>query len=189
MINFIKVKITKYHRDKNILPQIIRVAQSSIRYNSSEIDKSQILRDVNSLTLASRDEVENENVESMFYKSSFKHIAAVAEAFERNTGISLESHIVSNFAENSLVFLNILSYIKSESNYFARCLRISMEESERGTDEILLSSVVLLRCEVDMVAVKSCFDSSHGNNATLKQWIDRKTSGNYKNAIFKLIGE
>jgi annexin A7/11 len=56
-----------------------------------------------------------------------------------------------------------------------------------GTYDRDLIRLVVTRCEVDMADIKEEFNKKYGK--TLKSFIKGDTSGDYKHALYALIGE
>lgn len=121
----------------------------------------------------------------IFSTEAFIHIAAVLEEFVKLTNINIDVFIKTTFEKDFLLMTNISRYAMNPAKYFASLLKRSMKGL--GTDEFLLSCVILWRCEIDMIDVKREFELANGK--TLKEWIRGDTSGHYKYALYALIGE
>lgn len=186
MIKFIKSRVnnSKDNPDKACLTQIIRVIQS-VRDTNEIIHEPSVTSDLNILLSISRDKAYKELAKSMFYNRSFAHINAVVQAYQRTTGTTMSTFINTTFSRNAFIIINFLMYARTPADYFAFVLKKSMKGL--GTHELLLTSAILMRCEVDMTLVKRIFELNNGD--TLRNWIRDDTSGYYKYALYKLIGE
>lgn len=117
---------------------------------------------------------------------NFEQLKVIAKEYLKLTGNELEKDIKSEFSgdiETGLVA--ILKCAISRPEYFAKRLHNSM--AGFGTDDQALIRIVVTRCEVDMVDIKEAFQRKYGK--TLKSFIKGDTSGDYKHALYALIGE
>lgn len=117
---------------------------------------------------------------------NFEHIKQVAREYEQLTGHTLEKDIKKEFSgdiEDALVA--VLRVALNRSEFFARRLHMAM--AGLGTNDRDLIRLVVTRCEVDMVDIKEEFQKKYGK--PLKSFIKGDTSGDYKHALYALIGE
>lgn len=117
---------------------------------------------------------------------NFCQISLIAQEYEYITGHSLEKDIKKEFSgdiEDGL--LAILRYADNQPEFFARCLYKSMIGV--GTNDKALIRLVVTRSEIDMADIKEEFERKYGK--TLKSFITGDTSGSYRKALLKLIGE
>lgn len=175
-----KMNSSNSHPDRQILTQIERCLLSTRgSYNTHESVQTSLTH------LYKIHDGGKEFIKSVFYNNSFKHIKELIERYEQETGKSIESLIARTYSKNAFVFHSIVMYLKSPSQYFSFLLHKSMEGG--GTDSILLSTVILMRCEIDMEFIKKVFKFEYED--TLRKWIRDDTCGHYKCALYKLIGE
>lgn len=163
----------------------VTLALEIIRDYSDEHDEEDVEKDVRFFATAADDVISNELAKKMFYSKSFRHINEVCARVQRFTQTSIFSVVNQLFGEENLVLQNILVYAKFPEKYFAGVLKTSMKGL--GTNDFLLTLVIIMRCEIDMVLIKHAFELD--NLETLRSWIKDDTSGSYKHALYALIGE
>lgn len=113
-------------------------------------------------------------------------IKLISEEYEKLTGRTLEKDIKKEFSgdiEDGLVA--ILRCASNRSEFFAKKLHGSM--AGIGTDDRALIRLVVTRCEIDMMDIKEAFQKKYGKS--LKSFIKGDTSGDYKHALYALLGE
>ena len=117
---------------------------------------------------------------------SYSQIKMIVEEYEFVTSNTLAKDIKSEFSGNIQEgLLAILRYASNKPEYFARCLYKSMVGL--GTNDKALIRLIVTRCEIDMTDIKEEFEEKYGS--TLKSFIKGDTSGDYRKALLKLIGE
>lgn len=117
---------------------------------------------------------------------NFDQIRLIAQEYEYITGHSLEKDIKKEFiGDIKDGLLAILRHSNNRAEFFARCLYKTM--AGLGTNDKALIRLVVTRCEVDMMDIKDEFQQKYGKS--LKSFIKGDTSGNYRKALLKLIGE
>lgn len=79
----------------------------------------------------------------------------------------------------------ILRCAINRAEYFAKRLHNAM--AGFGTDDRALIRLVATRCEIDMADIKDAYQQKYGKS--LKSMIQGDTSGDYKHALYVLIGE
>ena len=117
---------------------------------------------------------------------NFDQIRLIAQEYEYITSHTLERDIKKEFCgdiQDGL--LAILRHSNNRAEFFARCLHKAMVGL--GTNDKALIRLVVTRCEIDMVDIKEEFQQKYGKS--LKSFIKGDTSGNYRKALLKLIGE
>lgn len=117
---------------------------------------------------------------------NYEQIKLIAQEYAQLTGHTLEKDIKKEFSgdiEDALVA--VLRVALNRSEFFARRLHNSM--SGLGTNDRDLIRLVVTRCEIDMVDIKEEFQKKYGK--PLKSFIKGDTSGDYKHALYALIGE
>ncbi|CAO1417287.1 unnamed protein product [Diamesa hyperborea] len=117
---------------------------------------------------------------------NYAQLKLICKEYEFLTGSTLEKDIKKEFSgdiEDGL--LAIVRCANNRSEFFARRLHKSM--AGLGTNDRALIRLVATRCEHDMVDIKEAFQRLYGK--TLKSFIKGDTSGDYKHALYALIGE
>lgn len=117
---------------------------------------------------------------------NFDQLRIIAQEYAAIVGHPLEKDIKKEFSgevEDGL--LAILIYANNRPEFFARCLYKSM--NGLGTDDRALIRLIVTRSEIDLLDVKEEFERKYGK--TLKSFIKGDTSGFYRKALLKLIGE
>lgn len=122
----------------------------------------------------------------IFCLRNFDQLKIIAQEYAAITGHPLERDIKKEFnGELEDGLLAILVYANNRPEFFARCLYKSMHGF--GTNEKALTRIIVTRCEIDMLDIKEEFQRKYGK--TLKSFIKGDTSGFYRKALLKLIGE
>lgn len=117
---------------------------------------------------------------------NYAQIKLVAQEYEKLTGHPLEKDIKKEFSgdiEDALVA--VLRCALNRSEFFARRIHNSM--SGLGTNDRDLIRLVVTRSEIDLVDIKEEFQKKYGK--PMKSFIKGDTSGDYKHALYALIGE
>lgn len=117
---------------------------------------------------------------------NFAQLKLIAQEYEKLTGHTLEKDIKKEFSgdiEDGMVA--ILRCATNSSEYFAKRLHNTM--AGFGTDDRALIRLVATRCEIDMADIKDAFQAKYGKS--LRSFIGSDTSGDYKHALYALIGE
>ncbi|CAO1417280.1 unnamed protein product [Diamesa hyperborea] len=117
---------------------------------------------------------------------NYAQLKLIFKEYESLTGSTLEKDIKKEFSgdiEDGL--LAIVRCANNRAEFFARRLHKSM--AGLGTNDRALIRLVITRCEHDMVDIKEAFQRLYGKS--LKSFIKGDTSGDYKHALYALIGE
>lgn len=117
---------------------------------------------------------------------NFDQIRLIAQEYEYVTGHPLLKDIKKEFSGD--IQDGLLAIVRCGTNraeYFARCLYKAMIGI--GTNDKSLIRLVATRCEIDMMDIKEEFQNKYGKS--LKSFIEGDTSGSYRKALLKLIGE
>lgn len=117
---------------------------------------------------------------------NFAQIKTICQEYEYLTGRSLEKDIKKEFCGD--IEDGLLAIIRCANNrplYFAKCLYKTM--IGLGTNDSSLIRLIVTRCEIDMLDIKEEFQKKYGKS--LKSFIHYDTSGYYRKALIKLIGE
>ncbi|VDM04673.1 unnamed protein product [Schistocephalus solidus] len=96
------------------------------------------------------------------------HLRAVFEEYEKMSKNTVEEALKKEMSGDLLrSFLSIVRCIQNKPAYFAKTLNRSMKGL--GTDDKSLSRVIITRCEIDMVQIKTAFAAEYGKS--LAEWI------------------
>lgn len=117
---------------------------------------------------------------------NYEQLKLIAQKYEKLAGRSLETDIKKEFSgdiEDAL--LTILRTALDRPDSFAFRLHKSMKGW--GTNDDSLIRLVVTRSEIDMEDIKDAFSRKYGK--TLHSFIKGDTSGDYRKALFALIGE
>ncbi|KAF4517731.1 hypothetical protein B566_EDAN002936 [Ephemera danica] len=105
-------------------------------------------------------------------------------------GCTIEESITSEFSgtmQDALLTIGIIFYVLmlyTRAAYFAKRLHEAMNGA--GTDETLLTRVVVSRAEIDLGTIKQEYERHY--DRTLEGHIDNEVSGNFKTALLGLLG-
>ncbi|KAM9312675.1 annexin A4 [Gastrophryne carolinensis] len=114
-----------------------------------------------------------------------KHLLKVFEEYKKVSKKELEASIKSEMSghlEDAL--LAIVKCTRSRPAYFAERLYKSMKGL--GTDDNTLIRVMVSRCEIDMLEIRSEFKKAYGKS--LHSFIKGDCSGDYRKVLLKLCG-
>jgi len=117
---------------------------------------------------------------------NFDQIRCICQEYEFMTGHCLENDIKKEFSGS--IKDGLLAIVRCANNrpaFLARCLYKTM--AGLGTDDRSLIHLIVTRCEIDMQDIKEEFFNAYGHS--LKSFIHGDTSGFYRKALLKLIGE
>ncbi|KAI9118257.1 hypothetical protein K1719_010589 [Acacia pycnantha] len=127
----------------------------------------------------------NEKTFIRIFSDEQTHLVAIAKAYERNNGHSLEKALkkeTSGYFERGL--FAILRCATNPALYFAKVLRKAMKGL--GTDDSRLIRVIVTRTEIDMEQIKEAYLSRY--EKPLANAVRSDTSGHYKDFLLSLIG-
>ncbi|KAA0722371.1 Annexin A5 [Triplophysa tibetana] len=117
---------------------------------------------------------------------SAAHLRKVFEEYRKLSGYEIEESIQRE-TSGSLqeVLLAVVKCARSVSAYFAESLYNSMKQGA-GTDDQTLMRIMVTRCEVDMMDVRTDFRRMFATS--LHKTIQGDTSGDYRKALLLLCG-
>lgn len=134
---------------------------------------------------------------------NYEQLKLVFRDYQQMTGHSFEHAIKNEFSGDIKDgFLAIFRCVNNKAEFFAHQLMKSMKGlgifffllsflslyvEILGTNDRQLIRLIVTRCEIDMTEIKTAFVSLFGE--TLKDCIKGDTSGDYKHALYALIGE
>lgn len=113
MIDYLRNKsqLSSSHPDYKILPQLIRLINST-RDENANINMNTIRAEVLVLMDAQRNSAVRELAKSFFYEKSFKHIAVLSNEYYKASGQSIGTFIENTFQRNAFTILYIAIYAK-----------------------------------------------------------------------------
>lgn len=157
------------------------------RDTGSNVDDSQAKKDAQDLYEAGEKKWGTDEVKflSILCTRNRKHLLKVFEEYKKISKKDIEASIKSEMSgnlEDSL--LAVVQCVKSRPTYFAERLYKSMKGL--GTDDDTLIRVMVSRCEIDMLEIRSEFKKKYGKS--LHSFIKGDTSGDYRKALLKLCG-
>lgn len=79
----------------------------------------------------------------------------------------------------------IVKCTSNKAEFFASQLKKSMQGA--GTNDRQLIRLMITRCEIDLQDIKIAFERKYGK--TLRSYVSGDTSGDYKYALYALMGE
>ncbi|XP_055390275.1 annexin B11 isoform X1 [Condylostylus longicornis] len=158
------------------------------RDESGHVDQAAAANDARELLKAGELRVGTD--ESMFNmvlcQRNYQQLKLILNEYESITGHSLEKAIKREFSGDIQEgLLAICKCVTNKAEYFASRLHKSM--AGLGTNDRQLIRVIITRSEIDMKDIKVTFEKMYGKS--LKSWIKGDTSGDYKHALYALIGE
>uniref|UniRef100_A0A4W4FUK1 Annexin n=1 Tax=Electrophorus electricus TaxID=8005 RepID=A0A4W4FUK1_ELEEL len=113
------------------------------------------------------------------------HLLRVFQEYLRIAGRDIEDSIKREMSGNlEEIFLAIVRCVKSKPAFFAERLHKSMKGL--GTTDSILIRVMVSRCEIDMLDIKTEFLKMYGK--TLHSFIKGDTSGHYGKILLELCG-
>lgn len=114
-----------------------------------------------------------------------KHLLKVFDEYKKISKKDIEASIKSEMSGNfEDALLAIVKCTRSRPAYFAERLYKSMKGL--GTDDSTLIRVMVSRCEVDMLEIRSEFKKMYGKS--LHSFIKGDCSGDYRKVLLKLCG-
>lgn len=117
---------------------------------------------------------------------SYSQIKLIAREYKKLTGSSLNDDIESEFSGDiKVALLAVLRCALNGAEFFAE--RIHDKMSGVGTWDRDLIRLIVTRSEIDMMDIKEEFQKKYG--ASLRSFIKDDTSGDFKHALYTLIGE
>jgi len=123
---------------------------------------------------------------SILCQRNYIQLKLIFREYEQMTGHSFEKAIENEFSGDVKDgFLAIFRCVNDKAEFFAHQLMKSMKGL--GTNDRQLIRLVVTRCEIDMTEIKAAFERLFGES--LKECIKGDTSGDYKHALYVLIGE
>jgi len=168
---------------------ILAALNEARRAENSEVDENEALCDATMLYEVGMKQLEEHTamLVRILVLKSCEHVSAVRFHYRQLTKskTTLTEAFRDNLGEGD--FVSVLTAVvqcaHDPPGYFARKLYKSMKGL--GTTDTMLIRVVVSRCEVDMLCVKSRFKDLYGS--TLEKWIRDDTSGDYRSILVDLV--
>lgn len=157
------------------------------RDQGSSVDDSLAKQDAKDLFEAGEKKWGTDEVKflSILCTRNRNHLLKVFDEYKKISNKDIEASIKSEMSghfEDAL--LAIVKCIRSRPGYFAERLYKSMKGL--GTDDDTLIRVMVSRCEIDMLDIRSAFKKAYGKS--LYSFIKGDSSGDYRKILLKLCG-
>ncbi|XP_078522812.1 annexin A4 isoform X1 [Lissotriton helveticus] len=157
------------------------------RDTGSNVDDSLAKKDAQDLYEAGEKKWGTDEVKflSILCTRNRKHLLKVFEEYKKISKKDIEASIKSEMSgnlEDSL--LAVVKCVKNRPAFFAERLYKSMKGL--GTDDDALIRLMVSRCEIDMLEIRSEFKKMYGKS--LHSFIKGDTSGDYRKVLLKLCG-
>ncbi|CAO1417273.1 unnamed protein product [Diamesa hyperborea] len=148
---------------------------------AAKADATELLR-AGELKLGTDESVFN----AILCSRNYEQLKLVFREYATITGHPFEQAIKNEFSgdiQDGL--LAIYRCVNNKAEFFARQLHKSM--AGLGTNDRQLIRLIVTRCEIDMTEIKAAFERIF--TESLKSFIKGDSSGDYKHALYALIGE
>lgn len=170
--------------DKYVVTQIMTTI-NSVRDWTDTINRTELVEDMIKILNIQPTKSDKQKIRDIFFQKNFAYIKALNMEYQKKKGKSMHSLIDRMFNQSKYVLQNILDYSISPVQYFSTILGKCMNGVFTNTN--LLTSVVLLRSEQDLIEIKDAFKLVTG--ASFRNALKAHTSGFYKYALYELVGE
>ncbi|XP_053574201.1 annexin A4 [Bombina bombina] len=157
------------------------------RDQSSNVDDSLAKQDAKELYEAGEKKWGTDEVKflTILCTRNKKHLLKVFEEYKKISKKDIEASIKSEMSGNfEDALLAVVKCIRSVPAYFAERLYKSMKGL--GTDDNTLIRVMVSRCEIDLLEIRSEFKKLYGKS--LHSFIKGDCSGDYRKVLLKLCG-
>ncbi|XP_019850455.1 PREDICTED: annexin A4-like isoform X2 [Amphimedon queenslandica] len=161
---------------------------AAARDPDSIVDKSRARQDAQALYKAGEGKwgTDESTFNQILCARSYAHLRLVFEEYSKICKYDIEQSISREMSGDLKTGMTtIVKCVRNLPAYFSERLYKSMKGL--GTDDRTLVRVMVSRCEVDMVEIKSTFERNYGK--TLESFIKGDTSGDYKRVLLALAGE
>ncbi|CAF2374210.1 unnamed protein product [Rotaria sp. Silwood2] len=165
--------------------QIILALLQANRPEDDNIDDDEVLEDAQNLyetnTKWRRD---GSTFIRLLCNRSDANLKQIFDAYQQFSQIDIEQSIqIDRDADLSRTLMAIVRIVRNRPRFFAFELKKSLKSS--GCNEENLTRIIVSRCEIDMVQIKSEFEKI--SKRTLFDQIHTDTSGYYKRALLELL--
>ncbi|KAH9330950.1 hypothetical protein KI387_003058 [Taxus chinensis] len=159
---------------------------SSFRYEGPEVDMNLAKSEAKKLHEAIKDKAKTQEIIRIISTRSKLQLNATFNQLRDDFSLSVNQVLKKEKSEDFQdAIQTAVKCIRSPSKYFAKILRSSMEGI--GTDDEVLTRLVVTRADVDMKDIKAQFMSR--TSLSLKSVIAKETRGDYEDFLLALVGE
>lgn len=154
--------------------------------DSTPVDMNKARADAQAIYTAGEKQLgtDEETFRRVFATRSWPQLNAMFGEYHRNYHKDIESVLKGELSANFLRAMRVIvSCARNRPDYFAVRLHDSM--AGMGTNENMLTRIVVTRCEKDMVQIKQCFQQRY--HKSLEKWIEEDVSGDYRRALITLV--
>jgi len=167
---------------KHILISLLQGGRS----DSKEVHEGKAKEEAEALYKAGVDKVGTDEgvFNKIFCTTSYRQLRAVFHEYKKMTEKDIEKAIDKEFGgDTQATFQAVTLVAKYRPAYFAKLLFKSMKGA--GTNEALLTRVMVSRSEIDLKQVETAFHAMFGKS--LKDYIKGDTRGDYENMLVALL--
>ncbi|CAM2712638.1 unnamed protein product [Rotaria socialis] len=163
---------------------IIALLQAN-RPENDNIDDDEVLEDAQQLYQTnSKWRKDGSMFVRLLCNRSTENLKQIFAAYQEFSGIDIEDSIqIDKDLDLSRTLMTIVRIVRNRARFFAFELKKSLKTS--GSNEENLTRIIVSRCEIDMVQIKSEFEKI--SKRTLFDQIQTDTSGNLKCALLELL--
>lgn len=193
-LNFVYFQIFRRRLESDLVEETsgyfkrILVSLSAGNRDESTTDLSEARKEAQTLKVAGIDQWGTDEIEfiRILCLRNYAQIKLIAQEYEKLTGNTLEDDIEGEFSGDIKdALLAVLHCALNSAEFFAE--RLYQKMSGVGTFDRDLIRLVITRSEIDMVDIKEEFQKKYGES--LRSFIKGDTSGDFKHALYALIGE
>ncbi|XP_072347879.1 annexin A4-like [Scyliorhinus torazame] len=151
------------------------------------VDESLANQDAKGLFAAGEDKwgTDETTFIKVFCRRNFAHLRRVFEEYYQITNKDIEDTIKDEMSGTfQMGMLALVQYAKNPASFFATKLYEAM--SGAGTDDRSLTRIIITRCEVDMIDIKTEFLRLYGKS--LYSFIEGDVGGDYRKTLLRLCG-
>lgn len=172
--------------DSNTFQALMVALCAANRDESGEIDSDAAKEDAQNL-IEAEDVFEYEGVfHEILCNRNSDQLRTIFREYQILTGKSFLKHIKKSFdGDEKTGMMYIFRCLNNKAEFFAHQLHQAMDGL--GTNDQKLIRLIVTRCEIDMVEIKGAFQRLFGES--LKSSIKGDCSGDYKHALYALVGE
>lgn len=172
--------------DSNFFQTLMIALSRAEKDESGDIDVDAAKEDANNL-IEAENAFEYEGIfEEMLCNRGYDQLRTILREYQILRGKSFLKLIKKSFSgDEKTGMMHIFRCLNNKAEFFAHQLNDAMEGL--GTNDQKLIRLIVTRCEIDMVEIKAAFNRLFGKS--LKDFIKSDCSGDYKHALYALIGE
>lgn len=172
--------------DSNFFQTLMIALSRAEKDESDDIDIDAAKEDANTL-IEAEDVFEYEGIfEEMLCNRNYDQLRTILREYQILRGKSFLHLIKKSFSgDEKSGMVHIFRCLNNKAEFFAHQLHDAIEGL--GTNDQKLIRLVVTRCEIDMMDIKAAFSRLFGKS--FKDYIKGDCSGDYKHALYALIGE